>query len=160
MRPAKRSRLTVCDPLANVGLRASARVETTLKDANMGEERRRYERYTVLDEEMLVLGRYSNNAANVRDIGGEGVQLEYVSANFANGQWDRIDLLIAGSDWLKLSNVPCEVVYDIKSLAANSSFTGTDLRICGLRFLDLTADQRQSLRLLLAQLAAGRYDGA
>jgi hypothetical protein len=154
MRQIKRLRVAAIGLLTSGGLQVPARVKPALEEANMGEERRRHSRYAVPEEEIFVMGEFSNTVVKVRNIGCGGVQCEYLSADFADDQRSRIDILAGGNDRSVLSNVACSVVYDIKSLSADGPFTGMDLRVCGLRFVGLTAGQQENLKQLLAQLAA------
>ena len=48
-----------------------------------------------------------------------------------------------------LSNVDCETVYDIPTLAQNESFSGNLRRLRGLKFTALTTEQLNNLNTLI-----------
>ena len=48
-----------------------------------------------------------------------------------------------------LSKVACKTVYDIPTLMQGKSFKGGEMRIRGLKFVELTKEQEDKLNILL-----------
>ena len=95
------------------------------------------------------MGLHSNSVGVLKDIGRSGLRIEYLSQRAAADQWKMIDILSNRKDRVLMASVPCQVVYDIKDMASNRSFTGLDVRLCGVCFGQLTAGQRECLCRLL-----------
>lgn len=120
----------------------------------MAVNRREHLRYPVVDDEMFVLGRYSTNVVAVRNLSFGGLQFEYVHGAHASDQWTQIDIIGEWQDRLSLPCLQCQIVYDIKALLESGTYTGLDVRHCGVRFLGLTEDQKKNLHQLLRCLAS------
>lgn len=65
--------------------------------------------------------------------------------------WKLIDIAFGNAHGAVLSSVCCRLIYDISDLSQQRSFTGQDIRICGLTFSELTAEQAAVLCQFLAQ---------
>ena len=114
-------------------------------------ERRREQRVAITDDEIVVMGRYSNSVGVIKDISMGGMRFEYFSDKPVDGQWKLIDILANRQDHVLLASVPCDIAYDIKGMASNSTFTGLCVRICGVNFNALTEDQTGNLEHLIAR---------
>ena len=114
-------------------------------------ERRREKRVAFSDDEIVVMGRYSNSVGVIKDISMGGMKFEYFAETPVDGQWQMIDILANRQDHVLLASVPCDVAYDIKGMSSNSSFTGICVRVCGVSFNTLTETQTGSLQQLIVQ---------
>lgn len=112
-------------------------------------DRRLHSRYRVPADEIFVHGRHSNDVATVKDISEGGLKLEYLGGHFAEDHWSLVDIVAGRRQNVQVSAVRCEVRYDIENLLENRTFTGKDIRSCGLHFVDLSRDQKKSLIRLL-----------
>ena len=118
------------------------------------DNRRKHFRYPVTGDEILVLGRYSNNVAVVRNISMDGLQVEYINGRREGDQWTKIDISGDRQTHFMVPSVQCEVVYDISVLPENRTYTGMEARRCGLHFFELSEAQNTQLRQLLQHLTA------
>ena len=114
-------------------------------------ERRREKRVVFADDEIVVMGRYSNSVGMIKDISMGGMKFEYFAEAPVDGQWQMVDILANRQDHVLLASVPCDVAYDIKGMSSNSSFTGICVRVCGVSFNDLTETQTGSLQQLIVK---------
>jgi hypothetical protein len=121
-------------------------------------ERRKKPRYAVADREIIVMCAYSCNVAAVCNIGAGGMQLQYVSESDRGDQWTRIDIFAGKSDRILAAGLGCRVAYDVKSLMEGGTFSGLNVRLCGLEFMELTQVQEIFLNQLIARRAACRND--
>lgn len=112
-------------------------------------ERRKGSRIPISDEQIVVMGHHSNTVGVLRDIGKGGLKIEYMSDMAASDQWTLIDILANRRDQALLAAVSCKIVYDIKDMSSYRTFTGVDVRLCGVCFCELTAVQLESLHKLL-----------
>lgn len=115
----------------------------------MAVERRRHSRCHVGDNGIFVIDPSSSGIAVVRDIGVGGLKFEYLPGSLPAPHWINVDIAAGNKNGLLLSTVPCRVVYDIRDLVQNHTFTGSETRICGLCFNELTADQKEALHRLI-----------
>jgi c-di-GMP-binding flagellar brake protein YcgR len=118
----------------------------------MGTERRNYRRYCV--EQDMIQASFSRiqKTFNVKDISSGGMKLEYSPSMENLMESEMIDII--GKNYLRhffLPKISCEKVYDIPTLMQNKSFKGGEVRIRGLKFLDLTEKQKDGLGLLIKQ---------
>ena len=116
--------------------------------------RREHLRYPVEGDEIFVLGRHSRNVAAVRNISIGGLQFEYVNGAYESDHWTQIDIIGEWQDRLTLPCLECQIVYDIKTLLESGTYTGLDVRCCGVRFVGLTEDQKKNLHQVLRCLAS------
>jgi hypothetical protein len=112
-------------------------------------ERRKGSRVPIFDEQIVVMGHHSNTVGVLRDIGEGGLKIEYMSDMASSDQWTLIDILANRRDQVLLAAVPSKIVYDIKDMSSYRTFTGVDVRLCGVCFYELTPVQFESLHKLL-----------
>ena len=83
-----------------------------------------------------------------------GLALEHFAGAGDPTDWTSIDIFMSGRDPLYLPKVKCRVIYDIAELSENSTFSGSAIRICGLKFGSLRDEQEKKLVKLLNSRAA------
>ena len=112
-------------------------------------ERRKGSRIPISGEQFVVMGHHSNTVGVLRDIGEGGLKIEYISDMASSDQWSLIDILANRRDQVLLAAVPCQIVYDIKDMASHRTFTGVDVRLCGVCFCELIQVQLENLHKFL-----------
>ena len=81
----------------------------------------------------------------------KGLSFEYASAEQRTADTMILDILSSLPGLNHLTQITCIRVYDIKDIEEGQSFRGTAVRRCGIRFFNLTADQRWDIDLLISQ---------
>ena len=120
----------------------------------MKRERRKHPRHRLAGNTFFVLEQCSAKLAMLSDLSAGGMQLSYSPDEGIGHQWTSVDIFNGGRGQILISGLVCKTVYDVPSLMENGSFSGTDIRICGIRFDSLTDTQKQSLDILLASVAS------
>ncbi len=115
----------------------------------MNFNRRKHIRYATNGSEIVARGTFSNYEATVKDISLNGIRLQYMAEDDRSEQWTQINIISGGCDPILMANICCEVAYDIKGLMEGGTFSGFDVRLCGLCFGELTGDQQMVLQSLL-----------
>ena len=85
----------------------------------------------------------------LRDLSAGGMQMSYPPDKSTCNQWTLIDIFTGERNQVLLSNLTCKMVYDVASLTENDKFSGTDVRLCGVRFNGLTDAQKENLNKIL-----------
>ena len=112
-------------------------------------ERRRYTRFSVPGNLYCVFYQYSDLMRKLRDISVAGLGYEYVS--LAGSEPDAVvfDIFDCRSRRIHLPGVSCQKIYDITTLSEHGTFSGTETRLCGYQYVNLTNEQRLKLEVLL-----------
>ncbi len=110
-------------------------------------ERRKSPRFRVMEDDMVVMG--SNLFATVRDIGAGGMQLQYFPETCEAGRWSPLDVVAGDRSSILMADVCCSRAYDIANLNERGTFSGMNVRLCGLVFGELSPAQKTILRQLL-----------
>jgi hypothetical protein len=61
-----------------------------------------------------------------------------------------VDILCIRPDRFYLPGIVCQVIYDINALAENQSFSGSETRSCGVKFINFNGEQKQALMEFLS----------
>ena len=112
-------------------------------------ERRKYPRYPLKNNEVFILDRHTEMIAMLKDISFGGMQLRYLPGAFADGQCALFDLVSDENNPVLISCLSCNKVYDFADLMENGSFSGKDVRCCGVRFNRLTDVQKDRLHQIM-----------
>jgi hypothetical protein len=115
----------------------------------MKTERRKTSRCLMAGKKVFVLDRCSGKVGMLRDLSASGLQLRYPPDQSACNQWSLVDIFTGKRRQIVISDLTCELVYDLASLAENDTFSGTDVRLCGIRFKRLTDVQKENLSRML-----------
>ncbi len=115
-------------------------------------ERRRFKRHVVQENGFEVLSRELKINGKLKDISMGGLSNQYTPIDGGGAKSEVVDILGKGPDRFFLSGLACKRVYDITELAADRTFTGTEIRLRGLEYFGLTEEQKQKLELLLDKL--------
>ena len=115
----------------------------------MNFERRRFVRYKPPDRGLFATNAESSMTVKINDISRGGLQFKYLPVPGLNSDWGKIDVFLANPDRTYLSSIPCEIVYDISDLEESGTFSGTQSRICGLKFIKLRSEQASRLQNIL-----------
>jgi hypothetical protein len=118
----------------------------------MEKENRKYRRFCVEQDRVQVSVSDTQKFLTVRDVSRGGIKLEYNPR--ANGimESEMIDIIAMNHYRIFVPKMSCETVYDLPTLMQDSSFRGREVRIRGLKFLDLTEEQENGLKQLIDKL--------
>ncbi|MFO7716079.1 PilZ domain-containing protein [Desulfosarcina sp.] len=117
-------------------------------------ERRKHPRHLMAGKDVFVMDQCSGKVAMLRDLSTSGMQLSYPPDQSTCNQWTLIDIFAGEQAQILLSGLTCKMVYDVASLLEDGSFTGTDVRLCGVRFNGLKRVQKENLDKLMEGAAA------
>jgi hypothetical protein len=115
----------------------------------MEKENRKYRRFCVEQDRVRVSVSDTQKFLTVKDISGGGIKLEYNPQTDGIMGSEMIDIIAMNHYRIFLSKMSCETVYDLPTLMQDSSFRGREVRIRGLKFLDLTEEQENGLKQLI-----------
>lgn len=124
----------------------------------MTTERRHLIRYSVRPNEIAIFSHGSSAIANVRDISKQGLKLDYHPEAGNDEEWKVIDIFLTHENRYCLSAIPCRVIYDISSLEEGRTFSGSQSRVCGLKFEKLSRRQESELEDLLDSPLMGEIE--
>ena len=118
-------------------------------------ERRKYVRFFAEDNTFAALRSEFKKVVRVDDISVRGLGFSYLSEATEDNSTihSQVDIFISGNG-LHLSNVPCDVVYDI-STSTPKEGVFVQMSRCGLHFGDLTESQLEKLEFLLKNHTKG-----
>jgi len=117
-------------------------------------ERRKNPRYRMHNREIVVIEHDTDILAFVRDAGPGGMQIQYTPPNVRMAIWQQIDIIGRDSGQILISDVRCQTTYNIQGLVEEGSFSGDNIRFCGLAFGELSPLQQSLLHQLIARSAA------
>jgi hypothetical protein len=115
-------------------------------------ERRKYYRHTLRNNEVFILDPHAKKVAMLKDVSMGGMQLRYLPDAFTNDQCALIDIVSGEKNKILISGLSCNMVYDFADLMENGSFSGMDVRRCGVRFNRLTDTQKDRLGQIMEGL--------
>ena len=75
--------------------------------------------------------------------------VEYSPEANEPAEMETIDIIAMDYDRVYLQKVSCETVYDTLTLMEGRAFSGSALRIRGLKFVELTREHEDALSLLI-----------
>ena len=116
----------------------------------MKTERRSNPRRRMAGKDVFVMDQCSGKVGMLRDLSTCGMQLSYPPDQSTCNQWTLTDIFTTARKQALLSGLACKMVYDVASLIENGKFSGTDVRLCGVRFNGLTNAQKEILNKMLA----------
>jgi hypothetical protein len=108
-------------------------------------ERRHHPRYSVLEFECTVFCQGIQNPNRLINIGLGGLSFQVLSRMEEPADFKAVDILCIRPDRLYLAGIDCRMIYDVKALLENQSFSGAETRNCGVQFLHLYGEQKQAL---------------
>jgi len=112
-------------------------------------DRRASDRCEIQFEEIQIAIHSRRELYPVKDISTGGLAIEYSPGTDGPFESEAIDISAADYDRFYLPNIACKTVYDISTLMEGRSFRGAAMRICGLKFVELTKEQEEQLDILL-----------
>ena len=118
----------------------------------MEPERRRFRRCSVSGDAIKVFTRDALKVFPTRDISKAGLALEYGPVE--GEAPESVTINIIALDYgvqLYVPDIACKTVYDTAALMEGRSFNGGKVRVRGLEFIELSADQGKKLDELLDQ---------
>jgi hypothetical protein len=115
-------------------------------------EQRQHARYRIRDGEFHVIRRGTQITGRLVNVSKGGLAFQFAPGPGKTAECRKIDILGPEPDRFYIAGIACRRIYDIGVLAEGRTFTGTETRLCGLQFIDLTEEQTQKLSALI-----GRY---
>ncbi len=112
-------------------------------------ERRRSIRYQNPGNLCRVFSNKSDTPWRLRDISQSGLAFEHHPNLGDMSKLTKIDIFANCPSRFHLTGVPCKTVYDIIELSENRTFTGTEMRRCGLEYESLSKKKEDHLERLL-----------
>ena len=127
-------------------------------------ERRKFSRVAVPADDLFVYCHETDRIAKVKDVSLGGfkigcypsaesipdsitIDIYYKPLNTSSACGGEIPL--PNQERLKVLSVPCRVIYNIASLAENSTFSGFESRAFGFKYEKLEADQKDRLEKII-----------
>ena len=112
-------------------------------------ERRIYRRFAS-DLEKIQASLVTNlETYPVKDISKGGLAVKYMPGAVQPFDSETIVIISISFDRFILSNIPCKTIYDIPTLMEGGSYKGGKIRLCGLKFVNLTKEKKHELDSLL-----------
>jgi hypothetical protein len=116
------------------------------------EDRRKYQRYPVSEESLVVYSHQSNNLLTVKNISAGGLQFIYFPEKCETSDCRMVNIMEISGTYFCMAGVCCRIVYDIPMLSEDLSFSGIRTRVAGMAFTELTGEQQKMLFTLLSSL--------
>ncbi len=126
----------------------------------MESKQRKHDRFFVQNNAYVSLGSGFTKVGSIKDISRGGVSFEYIMYDdppMKSLQKEKIDIFVSGNGF-HLTNVPCNIVYDIAVNTLNSSplfsrnFT---YKRCGIQFEKLDKDHEEQILAFLEKHTTG-----
>lgn len=116
-------------------------------------ERRREPRYRLMEEAFAVLKiKPREIAGRIRDISRGGLAVRCAETRAFGETRFKVDILVPGAS-VYLEDIPCQSVFEVET-PVESSGTGLTLHCRGLKFLQLTTEQKALLQTLIRDKGA------
>ena len=116
-------------------------------------DNRKVTRFPAKERAFALLKPFCDKLGQIRDISLGGLSFEYLDVgadeNVGRPEALTIDIIMTRESFY-LSQIPCDIVYDEPANDDSPHFLkGIESRRCGLRFSDLSEDQRNGLEIFL-----------
>jgi hypothetical protein len=116
---------------------------------HLGEDRRRFKRYRVLEGALFVLNHFSTRVGWVRDISSSGLCFDCICKYGHEVAPEVIDLFAHQPSGIYLPTLRCKMIFTRK-LEKKTDLPGQpDMNRCGLSFNEITESQRKKLLFLM-----------
>ena len=117
----------------------------------MTAERRNFSRCNIEQGDFYVVSHEDGIIGTLRNIGSKGAAYQYTPSSDHRAKDTWINITAADPNVFHILDIACRKVYDIIELAADETFSGSVTRLCGVRFVDLSEDQKDKLDVLLEE---------
>jgi hypothetical protein len=115
----------------------------------MKADQRQHPRYRIRDTEFHVFNQGNQITGKLVNISNGGLAFQFTPEPGKKTECRAIDILGPEPDRFYLPGIACRSIYNISVLAEDQSFKGSENRLCGLQFIDLTDEQTQKLTALI-----------
>jgi hypothetical protein len=115
----------------------------------MTAERRHFSRCDIEQGDFHVFSHEDGVIGRLRNIGPKGAAYQYTPLAGQAAKDTRIDITVADPNSNPILEIACRKVYDIAELTVDGKFSGSETRLCGVEFIDLSEDQEDKLYFLL-----------
>lgn len=121
-----------------------------------GAERRQYERHELEDRFFITFRSHLDRIGWLTDISKGGISLEYSTIQEYSPLTENVIVdIFSAPKRFKLSNLPCQLVYDSRVERGKRFIETIETRRCGLVFGDMSQDQTAQLDVALNQCTVG-----
>ena len=107
----------------------------------MTTEKRQHPRIDVRKHGIEIFCRQANITGRLENISRGGLCFRYTPFANETAQSATVDILATTASPFYLRGIDCRLIYDIRSLAEDQSFTGNENRLCGMEFVGAEAAQ-------------------
>ena len=108
----------------------------------MEAEKRQHPRYSVRNDRIEIFSRVANLIGKLENISKSGLAFCYTPVGDEKAESDKIDIMATGPTRFYLSRLVCRRIYDISALAEDQNFAGAEIRLCGMEFVRIEAEQK------------------
>lgn len=126
----------------------------TDQGSNMKDERRKFTRYLFQDCKHQVFSHGQKIVGRLKDISKGGLAFQYTPIEDEKLDSKSINITAKSTHRFDLFDIACRITYDVFALEEARSFTGTERRQSGIKFVGLTENQQNKLELLLKNYTA------
>jgi hypothetical protein len=115
------------------------------------DDRRKYKRFTIEDGLFLINNTGPSGIGTVLDIGMGGLSFRSITLGLFEEKHLYISIFSTSKPPLKIKNIPCDIVHCHTNY--DSIYTSS-VKHMGLKFVNLTTEQTDSMKTLLESLAS------
>ena len=115
----------------------------------MTAERRFFTRCNIERGDFYVFSHEDGIIGKLRNIGPKGAAYQYTPFSGQAAKDTSINITAADPNGFHILDIACRKVYDIIDLTVDEKFSGSETRLCGVRFVHLSEDQKDKLYFLL-----------
>ena len=115
----------------------------------MTAERRHFSRCNIERGDFHVFSREDGIIGKLRNIGPKGAAYQYTPLSGQAAKATLIDIKVADPNGYPILDIACRKVYDVAELTVDEKFSGSETRLCGVEFINLSEDQDDKLYFLL-----------
>ncbi len=126
----------------------------------MKDERREFTRYKIQEDEIQVLCHDLKIDGMLKDISKGGLAFQYTTIAGEKPDTDSINIVAKSMDQFYLFDIACQIIYDMPTLEEGQSFTGSERKQRGVKFVGLTENQQNKLELLLKNYTVQSFDNS
>ena len=123
-------------------------------------DRRQFIRYKLAEDEFQLIHQDTDTIGWLTDIGHQGLSYEYIAIENQQADIEDIGLFSPKKRGMFLPGLSCKVVYDTTLVEESESYSVYNFRRRGLKYLNMTKEQKRRLKFLLNNLAKKTIESA
>ena len=118
----------------------------------MKTERRKFDRYALPKETIYVISHNSDIGGWLKNISKGGVAFAYQPTSGHKMEPTSFIILSGNRVPFYLTGIPCKLIYEIKTIEENHTFSGQENMLCGLQYGMLAAGMKGKLESLIKKI--------